>query len=200
MDFSARFGIDFDNTIVDYSSLFLEAAAEAGFAPVTAGGEKNAVRDHIRSKQGEAAWQLLQAQIYGPSIQRAVPYAGFMEFLERARQRSATVSIVSHKSMYAAAAPSGPNLHETARAWIKAQNIAVGGVHFELSRAAKLRRISELRCTHFIDDLPEVLEDPDFPAGVARILFAPGGVTAAYPYAVYTNWYELADELVSAAV
>jgi hypothetical protein len=200
MDASARVGIDFDNTIVDYGALFLEAGASAGFIPTAAGGEKNAVRAHVRKHHGESAWQQLQAQMYGPSLRRAVPYAGFLDFLERARKRSVTIFIVSHKSAYAAADPGGSNLHETAREWLGAQHIAVDGAYFELSRAAKLQRISDLRCTHFIDDLPEVLDDPDFPAGVARILFAPGGAAGARAYPVYSSWFELAGELVSAAV
>jgi hypothetical protein len=200
MDASARVGIDFDNTIVDYGALFLEAGSGAGFVPSAAGGEKNAVRDHVRKRRGEPAWQQLQAQIYGPSLQRAVPYVGFLEFLKRARKRSVAIYIVSHKSVYAAADPGGSNLHETARDWLKAQNIRVDGTYFELSRAEKLQRICDLRCTHFIDDLPEVLDDPMFPASVARILFAPAGVTGARPYPVYSSWSELADEFVSAAV
>ncbi len=199
MDASARVGIDFDNTIVNYGALFLEAGAGAGVASATTGGEKNAVREHIRKHQGESAWQQLQAQVYGPSLQRAVPYAGFLEFLKRAHERSVTIYIVSHKSVQAAAEPHGSNLHEAAHNWLEAQNITVAGAYFELSRAAKLQRIADLRCTHFIDDLPEVLDDPDFPAGVARILFAPAGVTGACPYPVYRNWSELANEVVSAA-
>jgi hypothetical protein len=195
----ARIGVDFDNTIVDYSALFLEAGAGAGVPPAAAGDHKNAVRDHLRKHRGEPAWQQLQAQMYGPSLQHAVPYAGFLDFLERARERGVAIYIVSHKSMYAAADPGGSNLHEAARNWLGAQHIAVDGAYFEVSRADKLRRIAALRCTHFIDDLPEVLDDPDFPAGVERILFAPAGVPGGSAYPVYRSWAELADEFVSAA-
>ena len=34
-------------------------------------------------------------------------------------------------------------------------------------------RITQLGCTLFIDDLPEVLSHPGLPAGVQRILFDP---------------------------
>ncbi|MDE3076599.1 MAG: haloacid dehalogenase-like hydrolase, partial [Chloroflexota bacterium] len=37
----------------------------------------------------------------------------------------------------------------------------------------KLLRIETLACDLFIDDLPEFLSEPDFPAGVTRVLFDP---------------------------
>ena len=42
--------------------------------------------------------------------------------------------------------------------------IAREDVYFESTRADKLTRIAALSLTHFIDDLEEVLTDPDFPA------------------------------------
>jgi hypothetical protein len=38
---------------------------------------------------------------------------------------------------------------------------------------AKLARVAAVGCTHFIDDLPELLTHPLFPAQVRRILFDP---------------------------
>ena len=44
-------------------------------------------------------------------------------------------------------------------------------VFFEVTREKKITRIIETGCTHFVDDLPEVLEM--IPDGVKKILFSP---------------------------
>jgi hypothetical protein len=197
---SLRIGVDFDNTIVDYAALFYEAGTAAGFTADSPGNVKTAVREYIRANHGEATWQQMQADIYGPALQRAVPFAGFSTFLEQARKRAIPVYIVSHKTRYAAAAPDATDLHEAARAWIKNRNIVVDGVYFETTRAAKLQRIAQLGCTHFIDDLPEVLDDPAFPGNVLRMLFSPDGGEPGLTYRAYRNWSELTGEFVSTAV
>jgi hypothetical protein len=46
-------------------------------------------------------------------------------------------------------------------------------VFFEETKEGKLARIAAVGCTTFVDDLPELLGDPRFPAGVRRILFDP---------------------------
>ena len=62
--------------------------------------------------------------------------------------------------------------------------IGLADVYFESTRAEKLKRIAALSLTHFIDDLEEVLTDPDFPPNVERILFADrrsAGIAVIYP-------------------
>ena len=46
-------------------------------------------------------------------------------------------------------------------------------VLFKQTRPEKLECIAAVGCTHFIDDLPEVLLEPTFPQHVTRILFDP---------------------------
>jgi len=72
-------------------------------------------------------------------------------------------------------------------------------VFWELTRAAKLGRIAERGCTHFIDDLPEVLSEPAFPK-VERILFDPNGLHGGeteFPRVL--SWTEIWDKVQSAA-
>ena len=45
-------------------------------------------------------------------------------------------------------------------------------VFFEETRTEKLARIGSLGCTHFVDDLEEVLLHPAFPSATARIWFS----------------------------
>lgn len=70
-------------------------------------------------------------------------------------------------------------------------------VFFEGTRAEKLRRIAAQGCTVFVDDLEEVLTEPEFPPGVDRWLYAPGG-SQRQPAGlkVFGEWGELQHRLV----
>jgi hypothetical protein len=67
-------------------------------------------------------------------------------------------------------------------------------VFFELTRAQKLARIAALKCAYFIDDLEEVLTDPDFPPGVARVLFAATG--SSPDLAICSSWQRIAETVL----
>jgi hypothetical protein len=74
--------------------------------------------------------------------------------------------------------------------------IPVESVFFECSRSEKLRRISMLGCTHFIDDLEEVLSDPEFPP-INRILFAPRDVPRdGLCYPACATWEKIEAEVL----
>jgi hypothetical protein len=191
-------GIDLDNTIIDYTRAFAEAAVAAGVDGTLRAGGKTALRDDLRARPGgEDIWQRVQALAYGPLIGRAEPFPGVERFFARARERGAALTIVSHKSEFAAAAPAGPNLRECANAWLDARGLVLDGepaVFFEPTRGAKCARIAELGLSHFIDDLVEVFEDPGFPSACARWMFAPDGAPAAVAAdRVFRSWPELAD-------
>jgi hypothetical protein len=72
-------------------------------------------------------------------------------------------------------------------------------VFLEDSKAGKFARIKALGCTHFVDDLPEFLSDPQFPAGVERLLFAPAGAQPRGPEVTpCASWAEIAGRLLGA--
>ena len=190
-----RLGIDLDNTIIDYARAFDEAAVALGI-DVPPGG-KTALRDMLRAGSGgDWEWQRVQALAYGPLIDRAVPFAGVEDFFARARERGLSLTIVSHKSHVAGAAPDGPNLRDCAHAWLDARGLVRAGepaVYFEGSRAEKCARIAALGLTHFIDDLIEVFEDPGYPPSCARWLFAPDGAPADAPAdRMFSDWATIA--------
>ncbi|MEO8039521.1 MAG: haloacid dehalogenase-like hydrolase, partial [Betaproteobacteria bacterium] len=67
-----------------------------------------------------------------------------------------------------------------------------GRVFFELTKGEKLARIGTLGCTHFIDDLPEILLASGFPPGTARILFDPDMHHEAHDTLLaLTSWVEV---------
>src|SRR5215831_21292178 len=175
-----RIGIDFDNTIVGYDDAFLAIAKDLKLVTDDFSGDKRAIRDAIRLlPEGEVAWQRLQGAVYGQALEQAVIFEGVDAFLGRCRDRGYPVFIVSHKTEYGHFDPKRVPLRKAALSWMERRGfftangyaIPLENVFFEDSRADKLRRIANLACTHFIDDLEEVLNDPGFPP-IRRILFA----------------------------
>ena len=202
-----RIGIDFDNTIISYDDVFCAAAKRSGLIGTDFAGSKQAVRDAIRLlPDGELAWQRLQGQVYGKGIGEAKLIAGAAAFLRRAQAVGSAVVIVSHKTEYGHFDPDRVNLRTSALDWMAAQGLFDGGygiarqdVYFEGTRADKLKRIAALSLTHFIDDLEEVLTDPDFPSRVERILFADTTQPAAGYYTRCASWGDIERRLFGGA-
>lgn len=200
----ACIGLDLDNTLVDYGGLFLAAAQRLGLAGPEAPQDKTALRDWLRRRPGgEENWQRVQAAVYGPGLAQARPFAGADAFLARAAAAGYRLAVVSHKTRFAAKGE-GEDLHAVARDWLRERGwmgpgapLAEDRVHFEATRAAKVARIRLLGCAAFVDDLPEVLTHPDFPAGVLRLLFAPGGERPdGYHGLVCADWGGVAGALL----
>lgn len=175
-----KLGLDFDNTIVCYDGLFHRVAVERGWIPAHVPLAKEAVRNHLRETGREPLWTELQGVIYGSRMPDARPFPGVLDFLARCRRERRHVSIISHRTRSPYLGEPF-DLHQAARRWLHDQGLlapAAGGiapedVYLEETKEAKLARIAEVGCTHFVDDLPEFLAEPGFPAGVQRILFDP---------------------------
>jgi hypothetical protein len=173
-------GIDFDNTIVCYDEVFVRAAVELGLVPADVATSKTAIRDHLRAIGEEDRWTELQGTIYGPRMSDAPPFPGVLEFFQACRAAGVPVAIVSHRTRFPYLGERH-DLHAAARDWLASHGFhdsaGIGlpndRVFFEETKEAKLARIAELGCTHFIDDLPELLAHPLFPRDVRRILFDP---------------------------
>jgi hypothetical protein len=199
-----RIGIDFDNTIVGYDGAFLAAAKKANLLTRDFSGDKRAIRDAIRLlPEGELAWQRLQGLVYGEAIDGAALFEGVDAFLGHCRDEGHTVFIVSHKTEHGHFDPKRIPLRKAALSWMKRRGffgtdgyaIPLENVFFEVTRADKLRRIASLECTHFIDDLEEVLSDPSFPP-IKRILFAKGRPTNnTLPYPICATWKHIEAEV-----
>jgi len=184
MSAPVRIGVDFDNTIITYDDVFLTTARAWGLIGPDFTGRKQAIRDAIRMlPDGEISWQKLQGQVYGKGLAQAAMFDGVDAFLRRCRLSNVPVAIISHKTEFGHYDPDRVNLRDAARAWMSQRGffqdsgygIPPEAVYFEGTRLDKLARITQLGCTHFIDDLDEVLSDPGFPPGVERILFSEAG-------------------------
>jgi hypothetical protein len=198
-----RIGVDFDNTIVCYDDLFWKVATERGLIPAGLPAAKDAVRAHLRRDGREQAWTEMQGHVYGPRMREARPFPGALELLARARQESAEVFVISHRTRFPYLGERH-DLHEAARDWIAAHGLhdpsgvalPEGHVFFEESKAAKLARIAQVGCTDFVDDLPELLMGPGFPDGVRRILFDPGATGGDHPALARAGSWDAVGELL----
>jgi len=175
-----RIGLDFDNTIVSYDALFHKVAVERGAIPADLPGTKIAVREYLRASGREDLWTEMQGHVYGARMDEAAAYPGALEFLKWAAGQAA-VFIISHKTRYPFAG-ARHDLHQAARSWVE-RHLKDGelalvrpeNVFFELTQKEKIERIRTTACRYYVDDLPEILLSPDFPADAERILFDPEG-------------------------
>ena len=182
-----RVGVDFDNTIVCYDHLFHRIAVEQGLIPSEVPAIKEAVRNHLRACGKEETWTMMQGLVYGARMSEAAPFPGVHAFFARCRERGVPVHIISHKTRHPFLGPPY-DLHQAAHDWLAAHGFQASQVHFELTKADKLKRIAQEGCSCFIDDLPEFLAEAAFPAGVERILFQPAGNPAPDP-----RWHHAAS-------
>ena len=194
-------GIDLDNTLACYDELFHFAAHQEGLVELSQPKSKELIRDAIRLlPEGENKWTRLQAIVYGPRMSGATAFAGSEDFLRHCSARGTKTVIVSHKTHFATLDGKQVDLRDSALTWMKAKKffdadgcgLSPDDVFFESTRLEKIERIRSIGCTHFIDDLTEVLADGSFPRDVAKILFAPHGAKAeTQGIKVFGTWPEI---------
>lgn len=201
-------GLDFDNTLACYDRSFIQAAKQRDLLPRGWGGGKRALRDFLRDQgeDGELVWQTLQGRVYGELMPQALLKSGVGWFLLRCKARGIRLSIVSHKTEYSPKDSKRVPLREVAREWMEQTGffdpdryaISPDAVHFESTRHEKVERIRALKCTHFIDDLSEVLNHHEFPTETEKILYDPElkahGLTESV--SIYSNWRSIGEALL----
>ncbi|MBI3508844.1 MAG: haloacid dehalogenase-like hydrolase [Chlamydiia bacterium] len=166
-------GIDFDNTIVCYDDAFYQAARERELVPETIPHSKNGVRDYLRQQKQETSWTELQGYIYGQRMNLASAFPGVDRFLQLSQSKNTPIYVISHKTKHPFLGPAY-DLHAAAMQWFQSQDFPwKPPAFFELTLEEKLQRIRTQKCAVFIDDLPEVLQHPQFPDNVRKILFDP---------------------------
>lgn len=199
-------GVDFDNTIVRYDSLFHRACVDKGLIPASVPANKSAVRDYLRGIGKEEQWTAMQGVVYGSRMSEAELMPGVLDFFRTCRSAGVPVAIVSHKTRYPYVGDPH-DFHAAAYGWLEENGFFdpsdIGldreRVFFELSKAEKIARIRSIGCDVFIDDLPEIFSDPDFPAGVDRILFDPASAGPKdFPFKRVRSWGEIIGMLPAA--
>ena len=200
-----RIGIDFDNTIACYDQAFNDVASLLGLKSDDQPASKIDVKALVLERvSGDLDWQRLQGQVYGKHMLLAKVFAGFREFLYLSKLRGHEVFVVSHKSEFGHFDEEFVPLRDQAFLWLTSNMILQQNeltlskehVFFESTREDKVRRIRDLACTHFIDDLPEVFGEPLFPDNVQKIWFCPAGASKKdTEIPVVGSWRELTNKL-----
>ena len=171
-------GLDFEYTIIKYDELFHRVAFEKNLIPADLPKEKNTVRNYLREKNIEDEWTIIQGDVYGDRINEAIPFEGMLETLEKLMIKKIPINIISHKTLvpYLGAKV---DLHAAAKNWLTINhffdtnglNFKENQIYFEITKEEKIDRIMANGCTHYVDDLPEILEM--IPNGIKKILFSP---------------------------
>ena len=189
-------GVDFDNTIVCYDKAFHRAACERGLIPPDIPATKEQVRNYLRSIGKEDEWTELQGYVYGARMDTVEAFAGVISCLRFLKDQEIEIYIISHKTLYPFRGTCY-NLHEAALNWMDTSGfldeagLDIRHVFFELTKEEKLARIADMRCSHFIDDLPEILCAKGFPASTIRMLFSPGFHEGNEGMLTFASWEEI---------
>lgn len=200
-----RIGIDFDNTIVSYDSLFHRIASEKGLIPKQLPVNKIAVRDYLRSIDQESEWTIMQGEVYGLRMHEAQAYPSAIEFIAQAKKVGHQIYIISHKTKKPFLGPPY-DLHQAAKLWVNAHLthneiplFSSENIFYELTKEEKISRARNLNCDVFIDDLPEILCMEGFPLHTQKILFDPEKQYSSFldKYTCATSWEELIQILLT---
>ena len=193
-----KLGIDFDNTLINYDNVFYQLALEKNLIEENFPQSKLQIRDYLRSKGKNDEFTQLQGEAYGPKILLAKPYEGMTNSLIKLKREGIDIVIISHKTKYPYKGPKY-NLREYALNWLKEigffsddfLSFNKDDIHFESTKEFKAAKIKELGCTHFIDDLPEILNL--LPDNISKILFNSELYNQSNKYKVLTHWDNLLD-------
>ncbi len=191
--------MDFDNTIVMYDDIFHRYAVKLGLVSAGIAKDKQKIRDAIRLlPDGESKWIKLQGLVYGLHINEAKPAKSVEKFLNACRKEGAKVFIISLKTRYPVLGPKY-DLRKSAKSWLEQRKyparfgIKRNMIMFESTLHDKLSRVAESGCTHFIDDLPEVLLSPHFPSNVKRIYFSKEKGDIPHGIAWFSDWSDISS-------
>jgi len=174
-----KIGLDFDNTIVCYDQAIATLAEECFDLPDQIPRTRLGLRDYLRSENREPEWTSFQGLLYGPGMRYAKPFDGAVSTMQQLASDGYELAIISHRSRYPYAGPEY-DLHDAAHNWIISQlhpnkifDVPSQPVFFLETLEEKLKRVSDLSCDIFVDDLFTVLDSTDFPKSTLGILFDP---------------------------
>jgi len=201
-----KIGIDFDNTIACYDTLFHEVALRENFISKSwSGCSKTELRDYLRTQpNGEKTWMKLQGLVYGKYMHLAKLMPNVANFLLSCNVRNHELFIISHKTEYGHYDPEQISLRKKALKWMDANRffdlkyfgIDKRNVFFADTRQEKVEKILNIECNWFIDDLPEVFEEPLFPLETNKILFGSYEPLIISKITVLNSWEKISKYIL----
>ena len=189
-------GFDFDNTLIDYTNSFKKLVKKKKLVPEKFNKNKITIRNYLRKKNLENKWTILQGEIYGNAIMDAEIYDGVKNTFRYILQNNIKIKIVSHKTQYPYMGRK-VDLRLSALKWIEKNilnqisntNFSKSDIFFENTIKDKIKKIQELSCDIYVDDLPEILNL--LPNKIQKILFSPiSNDYKNYNYKVMQSWTE----------
>ena len=170
---------------------------------------KNLSKEQVKTKMlslnnGQYLWEKLQGRMYGKFFHKASLFPGVKSFLATCVTRQIPVSVVSHKTTFGNHDESGINLRDTAllalSSWgLFSSNLGLRAddVFFADTVDDKNAIISELKLTHFVDDLISVREADSWSPDTEFLLFNPEkSERGADGIRHFGSWVEIAQYLV----
>jgi len=191
-----RLGLDFDNTLIFYDNIFHKIALEKKLITEKFPAQKKKIRDFLITHNLEEQFTRIQAEVYGKRILEAKPSEGLIKNLKKIKDKNIEIYIISHKTIHPYKGPKY-NLHDAAEEWLNKNGFfdksKLGfkreNIFFEITKFDKINRIKTIRCTHFIDDLPEILSMID--GECIKILYDPNNINKQNKFKVLKNWDNL---------
>jgi len=173
-------GLDFDNTLIKYDELFYKVAREKGLIKENFIKDKIKIRDFLRSEGKEDEWTIMQGEVYGPRINESLPFDHMFDVLSSLKEKGVNMCLISHKTKTPYSGEPH-DMHSAALGWLEEQGFfdedklawKSDNIFFEVTKEKKIRRIKELKCDYYLDDLPEILDM--LPTYINKILFSPQG-------------------------
>jgi len=173
-------GLDFDNTLACYDSVFSSEAKIKGLVNKTWKGSKKDLKLLMNDQEnGLILWQEMQGQVYGPSMYQATLFPGVARFLLRCKLLGHSVFIVSHKTKYGHFDKTKTLLREASLNWMESKGFFIEdqfgidrkNIFFANTQREKVLKIKNLNLDVFVDDLEEIFMHDDFPS-IKKILFS----------------------------
>ena len=198
-------GLDFDNTIANYDSVFKEISFQYDLLEDGWQGTKKELKQIILSlPKGEETWMKIQGKVYGEFMHKAELMPGVANFLFHCKIKEIPICVISHKTEYGHFDDKKISLRNEAIKWMGEKNLfnksyfslTKDKVFFSSTRKEKVKKISTIGCSHFIDDLVEVFEEPHFPQDTKRILLDTSCQDNNKKLSVFNNWTDINNTLL----
>ena len=174
------FGIDFDNTIVNYNLAFKKAINQekTKLGKKLKKGKFNSkiqIKNYLLKNNNIDLWKRIQSKVYSEYIFQAYLNIEILKLLKYLDKKKIKFYIVSHKTVYPYIGKR-TNLHLLSKKWLRLNLFNKKNnfkkkykSFFETTKKKKLYKINLLKITHFIDDLDGILNK--LPSHINKIKF-----------------------------
>ena len=158
------FGIDFDNTIVNYNLVFKKVFKLKKKIKKKNLNTKEKIKNYLINKNYYNDWRNIQSLVYSKYLFEASLNYEILRLLKYLDKKNIKFYIISHKTIYPYVGGK-VNLHKLSLNWLRLNIFNKKNkfkkkykAYFETTKQKKIRRIKSLKITHFIDDLDEILK------------------------------------------